>query len=61
MYADVAGDDHLQPRESPMPAFGSMPKSKARSGLATFIMIFSGAGGMRTEVGGGASKGRAPA
>ncbi|KAG0774949.1 hypothetical protein G6F22_013672 [Rhizopus arrhizus] len=30
-------------RARPMPAFGSWPKSKARSGLATFIMIFSGA------------------
>ncbi|MNI73627.1 hypothetical protein D3C81_1511010 [compost metagenome] len=33
-------------RARPMPAFGSWPKSKARSGLATFIMIFNGAGGM---------------
>ncbi len=36
----------ISSRARPMPALGSMPKSNARSGLATFIMIFSGASGM---------------
>ena len=48
-------------RARPMPAFGSMPKSKARSGLATFIMILSGAGGMLARSVVVRSKGRAPA
>ena len=33
-------------RARPTPAFGSIAKSNARSGLATFIMILSGAGGI---------------
>jgi hypothetical protein len=33
-------------RAKPTPAFGNCAKSKARSGFATFIMIFNGAGGI---------------
>ena len=48
-------------RARPMPALGSWPKSKARSGLATFIMILSGAGGMSVRSVVMRSKGRVPA
>ena len=51
----------ISSRARPMPALGSMPKSNARSGLATFIMIFSGAGGMLPRSVVVRSKGRAPA
>ena len=50
----------ISSRARPMPALGSWPKSNARSGLATFIMIFSGASGIEVRSVVMRSKGRAP-
>ncbi len=51
----------ISSRARPMPALGNWPKSNARSGLATFIMIFSGAGGMSARSVVVRSNGRSPA
>ncbi len=50
----------ISSRARPMPALGSWPKSNARSGLATFIMIFSGASGMDSRSVVMRSKGSSP-
>ncbi|MNW20277.1 hypothetical protein D3C71_2206140 [compost metagenome] len=50
----------ISSRARPTPALGSMAKSNARSGLATFIITFSGAGGILSRSATWRSNGSAP-